>query len=208
MKVYSLIGSRGVGSVGELTLQKWKDKTVARTKPVSVENPQTEAQQTQRQKFSLLVAASRTLAAVITIGFKQISNSMTTFNSFVKYNIASAITGTYPNFSIEYEFLQLSRGSALPLTDVAVAVGLSGLYRVTWDQPAGSPVPADSMLYLVALNPATGDLLYFASAPMDNTVIEFPGSADVAANSSLFKYVFYVNSANGATSDSVWFDAF
>lgn len=207
MKVYSLIGSRGVGSVGELTIQKWKDKTVARTKPVSVENPQTEAQMSHRQKFQLLVALSRVLSSVITVGFKQISTSMTTFNSFIKYNIQTAISGSYPNFTVNQEYLTISRGSALPLSTVVVSAGAGGNAQVVWTQPAGSPVPADSTLYLAIIDWDNQKLAYFAGAEMSSGTLLFPDSASIIQTSGHPIYTFYVNSANGATSDSVWQDS-
>ena len=81
---------------GSAVFSKQFGKNTLRSKPIEVSNPRTEKQKMQRSKFSLMVELSRMFLSFIRIGFKQSSIGMSEFNTFVKSNIKTVITGVYP----------------------------------------------------------------------------------------------------------------
>lgn len=75
------------GKIGGAVATNWKGKNVVRSyaKPA---NPQTEAQTTQRTKFSFTVAFAQTiLTSIIHKFWYNLNSGMSEFNSFMKKNI-------------------------------------------------------------------------------------------------------------------------
>lgn len=77
---------------------------------------------------------------------------MSGFNKALSENIRSAITGTYPNFAIDYPKVQLSRGSLPNFTAPTAASTVAGKLAFTWTDNSG-----------VALSALSSDLVYLAA---------------------------------------------
>ncbi len=207
MKVNHYIYSGARGSYGGVVEQKWKDKNILRTKPTSVENPNTVAQQFQRAKFSAMQALSRILSVVFSIGLKSMTSSMTAYNAFMKVNLKTALTGSTPqDVAIDYPNLVLAKGPSFPLQTVTVTDNPS-LHKleVDWVQPAGPAVPAGSPVYIAAVHPDHG-LLAFVEDVIDAaqpTLIDY--SSFPSGKVDLHLYIFYTNGGTNQSSDSFYF---
>jgi len=76
------------GSIGGIVGAKWKGIPTIRSKPLSVANPNTSAQQTQRGKFSQVVAVARLLLSdLIQTYWDPFAREMSGYNAFVRQNI-------------------------------------------------------------------------------------------------------------------------
>lgn len=76
------------GSIGTVVGSSWKGIPVVKTKPLSVANPQTAAQTTQRSKFSQVVAfATVILAGIIKPLWDRFAIKQSGYNAFVQANI-------------------------------------------------------------------------------------------------------------------------
>lgn len=75
------------GSVGGVTGSSWKGIAVMKSKPLSVANPNTEAQQSQRTSFkTIALLASQVLTTVCQIVYNPIAQKMSGYNLFCKQN--------------------------------------------------------------------------------------------------------------------------
>src|SRR5690606_17641117 len=109
----------------------WKGISYIRIKPVSVANPRTEGQVNQRTKFSATLAFLQPSLAFLKVGYKFYANKMSAFNAAMSYVIQNAITGTAPNFSVDYTTALVSRGKLEGVSGGNLSE-LNGTVTVTW----------------------------------------------------------------------------
>lgn len=102
------------GKVGNVVGGTWKGIDYMRIKPANVSNPRTAGQVDQRSKFTITLRFLQTMTDFLRVGFKLYANKMTQFNAAMSYNLNNAITGTYPNFSVDYANALVSRGVFIP----------------------------------------------------------------------------------------------
>lgn len=91
--VKSLGLGKARGSAGEFTYSTIQGRTIARTKPAHVHNPNTEAQQAQRAKMSNVVLAWRDAGQRLEKLWTKRKKYHSAYNSFVSANIAN--NGTF-----------------------------------------------------------------------------------------------------------------
>src|SRR5690606_37823335 len=85
---------------------------------------------------------------------------MTQFNAAMSYNLNNAITGTYPNFMIDYASALVSRGGLTGAANGAVSSS-GGLVEFTWTDNTGSGnAQATDKALLVVYNPAKDQAIY------------------------------------------------
>src|SRR5512142_559379 len=99
------------GKVANVVGASWKGIDYMRSLPVSVANPQTDAQLAQRQKFSVTMRFLQPLTEFLKTGFKSYAVKMTGINAAMSYNIKNAVTGTYPNQAFDYQNALVSKGN-------------------------------------------------------------------------------------------------
>ena len=108
-------------------------KNTMRTKPLDVKNPNTINQKQQRARFSLMVGLSRTLMSLIRITFKEVAKEMSQYNSFMQSNLPNAVSGNYPDFTIDYNRLVVAKGTLLGVQNGAVSPENGFIVDMTWN---------------------------------------------------------------------------
>ena len=153
------------GKVGNVIGATWKGISYIRIKPVSVANPRTEGQVSQRNKFSATLAFLQPSLAYVKAGFKFYASKQSAFNAAMSYNILNAITGTAPNFSVDYASALVSRGK-LEGAIGGAAEELSGTLSVDWtDNSAQGNARADDKVMLLVYNPAKAESISVLEDP-------------------------------------------
>ncbi|MCF8387963.1 MAG: DUF6266 family protein [Bacteroidales bacterium] len=149
------------GKVGNIVGGTWKGIDYMRIKPANVSNPKTQGQLDQRSKFSTVLKFLQPLTDFLKVGFKLYAIKMTQFNSAMSYNLNNAITGTYPNFTIDYTKALVSRGSLVGAAGAAAASSSAGVVEFTWTDNSGSgnALGTDKAL-LVVYNATKGYAVY------------------------------------------------
>lgn len=139
------------GKVGTVIGGNWKGISYMRSIPQSVKNPRTDGQVNQRTKFTVALDFLKPMTGLIQVGFKLYAQKQTGFNAAMSYILNNAITGTSPDFSVDYNLALVSRGS------------LTGAVNITWDDNSGigNGVATDRAL-IVALNPSSGESVFDA----------------------------------------------
>ena len=125
------------GKVGTVVGGTWKSIDYMRSKASSVSNPRTEGQLNQRAKFATVLHFLQPLTEFLRTGFKLYANKMTQFNSAMSYNLNNAITGTYPDFSIDLAKVLVSRGHLSGASNPLVNAAGSQKVEITWDNNSG-----------------------------------------------------------------------
>jgi hypothetical protein len=142
------------GKVGSVVGGVWKGIAYMRSLPVSVANPQTDAQLAQRQKFSVTMRFLQPLSEFLKTGFKAYAVKMTGINAAMGYNIKNALTGTYPNIAIDYPNALVSRGNLAGVLNQVASSTVAGTVKFDWEDNTGEiGASALDKTLLVVYNP-------------------------------------------------------
>lgn len=145
--------------VANIVGSSWKGIAVIKSLPLSVANPNTAAQQAQRNKFTEVVAfAGSILTTVIKPLWDRFAQQMSGYNAFIQANIDFFDeTGLATPAS-----LITSRGSLVGITNMdATRDSTTEQVTVTWDNNSGTGnAVASDELYLVVWNITTNSLVY------------------------------------------------
>nr|WP_294875493.1 DUF6266 family protein [uncultured Pedobacter sp.] len=120
------------GKVGGLVGASWKNISYLRSKPQKTTKPPTEAQVANREKFKFLQELLVPFYPYITVGFKNMARNRTEINVAFSENFERSIRGTYPNLSVDYTLLRLSKGTLPPLISAQASLVGADLIKVTW----------------------------------------------------------------------------
>jgi hypothetical protein len=128
-------------------------------------NPNTTAQQAQRLKFALIANFLNPLRIITTIGFGDKHGHY----QAASLALRNAISGVYPDFSINYAKIVLSSGS-LPQSPLVSLSALANMnVSVNWDKTLISSGTAIDFVYVVFLNPVNQTFVFSeAQAIRDN----------------------------------------
>lgn len=154
------------GQVGNVIGGTWKGIDYLRIKPSSVANPKTEGQVDQRSKFSTVLRFLQPMTDFLRTGFKLYAHKMTQFNAAMSYNLFNGITGTYPNYTIDYANALVSRGNLKVAAEGAVTSTTPETVDITWtdNSGSGSALATDKAL-IALLNPVRGEAVYTTAGP-------------------------------------------
>lgn len=141
------------GKVGTVVGGNWKGIDYMRSKASKVSNPNSKAQKDQRSKFSLILSFLQPITEFVKVGFKDYAIKMTAFNSAMSYNVKNAITGVYPDYSIDFSQALVSRGSLAGALNPEAASAAAGEVTFTWDDnSAETNANADDLTMVLVLN--------------------------------------------------------
>lgn len=161
------------GTVGNVVGGRWRGIDYIRSKPASVKNPNTEAQQQQRMRFKLVIQLLRKISSLVKIGFQNGSNNQTAMNRGMSLNVKEAITGTYPDLEINWEKFIYSQGDLAPGNDASADLSVAGTATVTWQNSQGASNSSDTDGVIVLLcNTDRDDVFYsmFGATRVDGQV--------------------------------------
>jgi len=209
-RVQNVLIGRASGSVGNATFSTWKGINVLKAKPESVAQPNTPAQQGQKNRMALMVSVYRLIASVILFGYKEQAIKMSEYNAFVSDNIMDAINLDVSQVAtMDYPNLKVSKGT---IGDTAIKTGTADsanrTVKITWD---ATPIPvggtATDIGYVVIYD-VTNDLWIIS----DGTLLRSAGTytsdtlSNVAIGQVYKSYLFFYASDGGSSSDSVFQD--
>lgn len=148
--------------LGGSVASKWNGLNVLKSKPLTVANPRTPGQVTQRNKLSVFSELVRLLAAVINTGWSLAKpTGQSARSASMKSSYPDLIFDLSGNGITNPEVMKVSAGALVP-TDINGSITGTNV-TVTW---SGTAIP-DS-------NQATSDVLYLAVIASDLTFAEQP----------------------------------
>jgi len=144
-------GIKFSGGLGGVVGSSWNGISYIRTHAAKISNPRTGPQQDHRQKIAVTMKFLKPLAQFLKIGFKNYSVKMTPFNAAMSWNYHNALQGFYPDNTVDYSKVLVTRGLIPPsLNQVAGSAG-SGTIRFTWDDNSSETGASGSDKTLLAV---------------------------------------------------------
>lgn len=151
--VQNPITGRSRGKFATAVFSKQFGKNTMRSKPIQVSNPRTPKQLEQRAKFSLMVELSRMFLPFINTSFTQVAVGMSEFNMFMKTNIRNVITGSYPDYTIDFSKLIVAKGTLTGVENGTATAAAGHLLNLTWDDNSGiADALATDIAMVLAIN--------------------------------------------------------
>ena len=192
-------------SVGNFVTYISGGQNIIRKKASSVNNPNTLAQQKQREAFSMLVSLFRIAAPAIKVSFPERIQKHSAYNAFMEKNTPEAITGPVGNQLIDYPNLTTGKGSQLVPKNTAITSTVTGRVSLTWDDNSnGTTGLANDKAVIILINSIKDEVetsvfeATRASAGLDITVPSGWLSNTVHA------YISFISNDNSKASDSVY----
>lgn len=149
------------GKVGNVIGGNWKGIDYMRVKPASVHNPRTEGQMDQRTRFAQVLQFLQPMKDFIKVGYKNYAIKMTQFNSAMSYILKNAVTGSFPNYSIDYANALISRGSLAGALNGSATSSTAGAVEFTWyDNSNEGNAQATDKALILAYNKTKGEAVF------------------------------------------------
>jgi len=148
------------GKVGTVVGSSWKGISYMRSLPMKVRNPRTLRQLDQRSKFAIALGYLKPMNGLLQIGWKLYASKQSTINAAMSYTIANAITGVYPDYSIDPGKVLISRGSLTPTVNF-IATPIKGAINFEWDDNSNLNTSKETDKALLAVvNPAKSEAIF------------------------------------------------
>ncbi len=196
------------GKVGPVVGTSWKGKAIIRAKALSINNPNTEEQQRARTHFALLAKFCSRTAGFVNVGFKGMAKGMTECNAALAANYAEGVSGTWPNYALDYSKLLVSYGP-LDLPDSPAAQLNGNTLDISWtDNSATCNGSSLDNVMLLYYNSTKEQATYNVAAAQRSTTscsYEFPANW---AGDIVEVYLAICAAKNSATSKSVYLGQF
>jgi hypothetical protein len=195
------------GKVGNVVGGSWKGIDYMRIKPASVANPRTQGQVDQRSKFSVVLNFLKPMSEFLRVGFKLYAKKMSQFNSAMSYNLNHAVTGTYPDFTIDYPNALVSHGQLNGAAGAAVASANPAVVDFTWEDNSGpgrSKANTTDKAMLLVYNASKGIAVYnLEGASRDTGAQSLDVPADFSGN-EVQAFMAFISEDGSQVSDSVY----
>jgi len=142
---------RFFGKMGNLVGSKWKNVDYMRMKPDRKPTSFSDAQLDQQLRFKTATDFVGTFTPLTAWTFRSFNDKMTGYNRALQYILKNAITGTNPNYAINYSMALIGEGD-LPEEPDAKAVAATNGVTFTWTystSDVGLSQPTDKAVLLV-----------------------------------------------------------
>ncbi len=163
MAVYQSIAlGKAKGSIGGVTFTVQRGQTIAKSKPISVGNPNTTAQQTQRSRFSDASNFAKNISNFLQRYHKPTSNRYSPRNSFMNSMLKLGGSNVFtPANTAPLPILYANGPLSLPAFTHDVAPLYNGTndqlsLEITWPTTLIGQDATDDQLYLFLINVTTG----------------------------------------------------
>ncbi|CAM4287423.1 hypothetical protein SAMN06265348_109149 [Pedobacter westerhofensis] len=120
------------GRTGQTVVYRWRHLKIGRSSPGKSSKQPSDRQKKQRSRLGLISHYLRKFVLVIRDGYPSKRRLMTPMNAAVKQNFHTAITGEYPNFTIDDSLVQLSKGTLDSVYRPKVIIRENGDIAVEW----------------------------------------------------------------------------
>ncbi len=137
------------GKVGTVIGSSWKGISYMRGRAQNVKNPRTKGQMEQRSKFSLTLEFLKPITSYVRTGYKTYANQQTAFNAAMSYIVRNAVSGTYPDYAINFAEVLVSRGALETGKNPSAEVSAGSFIIKTRPETNSSGKPTDLMMPLI-----------------------------------------------------------
>jgi hypothetical protein len=149
------------GKVGTVVGSSWNGIDYMRSLPRPSGKAPTNAQLIQRVKLALATGFLRPISSLVNIGFKSLAVKQTGFNVATSQIISEAITGTYPDFLIDYSKVLISKGNLTGPWNAVASSPAPSVLNIIWTDNTGSGTAKDTdKAVLLVYNPVQSQYVF------------------------------------------------
>lgn len=130
----------------------WRQMDLIKAMPRKVKRPPTAAQLPVQLKLKLMTSFLKRLGNIIKIGFQNKPSNLSAMNAAVAFNIENAITGTSPNFTIDFAKLSFSVGTLPEALGANIVIDTPATIKYVWNATiagAENGKPTDKATFVV-----------------------------------------------------------
>ena len=124
------------GKVGPIVGFRWKSNYYIRARAAKVSNPRTPKQQEQRGKFATAFSFLKAIKPFIRIGYKELTQDKSAFNSAMSYTLKRAVTGSGKEIKIDFDRALVSMGTLMPIFEGTATQNGNKMY-FNWQDNSG-----------------------------------------------------------------------
>lgn len=125
------------GKIGTVVGASWRDREVMKARPRFKRNrSKSESQEKQQARFKLAAEMTSRIENLIKSSFGK-ANKKTASNDAYKTILDKAITGVFPDFSIDFSKLQVARGKLTPAWNGVATSPVAGKVEFDWTDNSG-----------------------------------------------------------------------
>lgn len=191
------------GKVGPVVGTRWNGIDIMRSRSTNRSDTKTAAQLERRARFAAIIDFLKPLKGFLFIGFKSKAVRMSAFNAATSYHMANAISGTYPDYQIDYSKAMVSQGKLPGALNPAASSGQDAEIGFTWaNNSSRINAGADDKAILIIYNPVKQMALSFMEG---NTRLAGNQSVTLPAGFSgdeVHCYLSFQNASRSVLSDS------
>lgn len=142
------------GKLGSVVGAVWKQTAYLRTMPAETKSglKATPAQIACREKFKFVQQWLVPFYAYVTVGFRNYAKDKTEINAAFSKIYRYATVGVYPDISIDYEKVILTKGLLPGLHAVQVYLAQPDLLKLNWRQNHNDDSSTDDQVMLIVYN--------------------------------------------------------
>lgn len=158
---------RASGKVGAVIASSWKSINYLKGLPKKRTKGMSEEQLIQQDRFLKISKFLMPITPILQVGFGlSKTEKMTPTNVALQLNIAQAVTGIYPNFSLDYSKIEISTGSYLNGGGMEAAVD-NGILSIYWDTILNSlyKTKADDQVIILVYSPEKDEFMTAPTPP-------------------------------------------
>lgn len=139
------------GTVGTVVGANWRGIDYMRSRTNRRSFTSSQKQIEQQQKFKLISQFQQPINGLLNQTFTSYAVKMTGANSALGYNLRNAVSGTYPDYAVDYSLFLVSRGDLQNGQNPSATAGGNGLVNFAWTNNAGSgkAQPTDKAILVV-----------------------------------------------------------
>lgn len=193
-----------LGKVGTVIGSSWKGSAVMRSRALSIKNPRTEKQMAQRTKFAMAVSFLKPMRHLLRVGFKLYEQGQTAFNAAMSYTLYHAISGTYPDYSIDPSKVLVSRGNLSTVAN-AIATATESNIEFRWTDNSGIGSAKQTDLALIAIiNPAKTEAITYVDGAERMMGSQIVSLSSHWAGDVVYTYLGFVSEDGTEVSNSIY----
>jgi len=155
------------GKVGTVVGSYWKGISYMRSVPGKRKGTPSAAQVEHQMKFAVMIKFQEAFLALLTRTFVDPGGMLSPGNYAMKHNLKDAITGTYPNFSVDYHKVLLSLGKLHNAGAPSIESDGAGKIKFNWVDNSGDTdsAKATDKSILIAYCAETNEAVFTMAGP-------------------------------------------
>ena len=191
------------GKVGTVVGSSWRGIDYMRSLPRRSSKEPTEPQAIQRAKFGLVAGFLAPIRGLLDIGFKTAAVNQTGSNAAAKEMFEFGITGAYPNFTVDYPNVKISKGSLTGAFNASVTPGTDQV-TVTWEDNTGSGnAKATDKAIILVYNEEQSQYIYTTDGPERSAATYVYNMPDDFAGDTVEVWLGFISADGKLVADSV-----